>query len=949
GSQAELGTLREGAESTETEAAERARLDRLLFRLEAVARAYGISATTGAAVRAAVVAPGIFRLAAKRQLVAFVASAQAAGDSGTAELVAQLAPEELRAELEGLGSRAAWFHRDITGWVVPNIEKYGVETALHQVNGLRGKEYWGKGMPRYGAIEDRQALVFAIQEKLQATPIPSSSEDGKRRAIEELRQAREQVIADSSDRDRVELRKSARKAIVETPLPKTSLGQAFAAELAGSVGLDPEAARKVASGDLLKMAFVKLCELAGVDAEALLEAFGKGKKALMALVRDPSKVLAFLSGAVGGAFELLKKNFLSLVTGGVVGFLTGAAVGGSITLPTRWNLKSTAGFLLQLAGVTVERVWELVKKLLGEKGAAWVERAAGPILTLFTGEGSTVMERMTAQVAQIKDTALEALKSWALDSVVGPAITKIVTLFTPVGAIVGAISTIMGLIDTIRTWGARIASVVTTVFDSLTMIAEGKVEPAAKAIYNAIAGIFPVLLGFLTGFVFGNAKLFTKIGDAFKAIGNKIWSIVESMVEFVVSPFRKKSSVGDPKRSKDPDHGKKVRKGLAEIDEKEKLYLDDGKIRLADARKVAAAVARSHPVFDSIRVIDGGSSWDYEYKASPMERKDGEKKAEGESGGEKLLSSIRYDPGLEKELVANADIVNVFFGTLREIVRRIAVKANVENAGRVRRLVICETHESMESQAGSDSPAPALYKDGTLFLGPKVTRILTRFLKRVDRGLKKGKKIQVRSSDLPGLVPLIHEAFHGMQGGLDSELKQRLPPVWHFVVDSLNEITTRIRFRETLITMVRLAAEKRGASSPGVDFRAEEMFAKPIYQLGTKLKLANLKERIRAWWKGEEAFADIEPEPEDEVRAMLRLLNAAGLDPVKDRNRVLALSVSRDPEGVLNKLLKHARVSRQEKARILEAIRSRRFGGICREWPEIDPASLSRFRAEKGI
>ncbi|MCG8459217.1 MAG: hypothetical protein MI919_23315, partial [Holophagales bacterium] len=123
GSRAQLEALREGSESTKAEAADRARLDRLLFRLEAVARAYGISATTGEAVRAAVAEPGIFRLAAKRQLVAFVASAQAAGDSDTAELVAQLAPEELRSELEGLASRAAWFHRDITGWVVPNIEK----------------------------------------------------------------------------------------------------------------------------------------------------------------------------------------------------------------------------------------------------------------------------------------------------------------------------------------------------------------------------------------------------------------------------------------------------------------------------------------------------------------------------------------------------------------------------------------------------------------------------------------------------------------------------------------------------------------------------------------------------------------------------------------------------------------------------------------------------------
>ena len=69
-----------------------------------------------------------------------------------------------------------------------------------------------------------------------------------------------------------------------------------------------------------------------------------------------------------------------------------------------------------------------------------------------------------------------------------------------------------------------------------------------------------------------------------------------------------------------PEHDRLVKAGLAEIPkvEKENKYLENGRISKKNACIVAKIIKKKHPVFKSIKVIDGGTTWNYRYKASPI-------------------------------------------------------------------------------------------------------------------------------------------------------------------------------------------------------------------------------------------------------------------------------------------------------------------------------------------
>src|SRR5439155_16035511 len=75
--------------------------------------------------------------------------------------------------------------------------------------------------------------------------------------------------------------------------------------------------------------------------------------------------------------------------------------------------------------------------------------------------------------------------------------------------------------------------------------------------------------------------------------------------------------------STDPEHDRKLEQALAKLDEEEKGAEDGGEIEREDAEEVARTIRAKFPAFQSIVVVEGPGSWDFEYVASPRKRRKG--------------------------------------------------------------------------------------------------------------------------------------------------------------------------------------------------------------------------------------------------------------------------------------------------------------------------------------
>ena len=76
----------------------------------------------------------------------------------------------------------------------------------------------------------------------------------------------------------------------------------------------------------------------------------------------------------------------------------------------------------------------------------------------------------------------------------------------------------------------------------------------------------------------------------------------------------KKMTVEDTKKAEKGEFTAADRKAaLAAFAGEERSFAKDGKISQQDAQKVAGSVKQKHPVFQTVSVIDGKDSWNYQY------------------------------------------------------------------------------------------------------------------------------------------------------------------------------------------------------------------------------------------------------------------------------------------------------------------------------------------------
>ncbi|MFL6332160.1 MAG: DUF4157 domain-containing protein [Pyrinomonadaceae bacterium] len=97
-----------------------------------------------------------------------------------------------------------------------------------------------------------------------------------------------------------------------------------------------------------------------------------------------------------------------------------------------------------------------------------------------------------------------------------------------------------------------------------------------------------------------------------------------------------------------PEHTAKVQAGLEAIDREQARYLSNGQILKEEAETVAAKVKHDHPIFKSLTVVDGDKSWDYDYVASPGQKKKGPTKEEKEAQA-KAKAQEKEDKAKAKE------------------------------------------------------------------------------------------------------------------------------------------------------------------------------------------------------------------------------------------------------------------------------------------------------------
>jgi hypothetical protein len=125
---------------------------------------------------------------------------------------------------------------------------------------------------------------------------------------------------------------------------------------------------------------------------------------------------------------------------------------------------------------------------------------------------------------------MDAIKNWVITRIVTAAVTRLATMFNPVGAVIQAIlaiyNTIMFFIERIN----QILAVVESVVESIANIAAGSIVAAANYVEQTMARTLPVIISFLARLIgLGN------ISSAIRGIIQRIRRPIDQAIDRVVN------------------------------------------------------------------------------------------------------------------------------------------------------------------------------------------------------------------------------------------------------------------------------------------------------------------------------------------------------------------------------------------------------------------------------
>lgn len=345
----------------------------------------------------------------------------------------------------------------------------------------------------------------------------------------------------------------------------------------------------------------------------LLGLLKKGMETIQLILDDPIGFLGNLIAAVKGGFNAFVGNIWAHLKAGFFKWLLGPLAAAGVALPADLSVMSVFKLVLDVLGITYPKLRAKAVKLVGETAVTVIEKLAGYVQALFTGGVAKLWEQVKADLSSLKDMVIGAIQDWLIETVVKQAVTKVVSMFNPAGAIVQAIIAIYNVVMFVIEKAQQIMALVEAVINSVHAIATGAIGGAIAWIEKSLAAAIPVVIGFLARLL-GLSGITQKIQGFIKKVQAKVDAAIDKVIAKIVGVVKK--LFGKNKQGNDPEKQKKIDAGKVAIDAVVAKYAD-GVAEPAALNEELAAVKRAHPVFTSVGAEKQGKEYFWFYTASP--------------------------------------------------------------------------------------------------------------------------------------------------------------------------------------------------------------------------------------------------------------------------------------------------------------------------------------------
>jgi hypothetical protein len=185
----------------------------------------------------------------------------------------------------------------------------------------------------------------------------------------------------------------------------------------------------------------------------------------------------------------------------------------------------------QILGLTYANVKaRIIKKLpAAAKVFDMIEKGFTLVMKLKDLDFSGLWEEAKAALANLKETVIGGIRNWVITAVIKEGIIWLLSLLNPASAIVKALKALFDLAMWLIERFEQIKDFVMSVYDAVAKIAAGTLEPAAKAVEDALSRALPVVISMVASLLGLGG-----VGKAVKEVLEKITAPINKVIDAVI-------------------------------------------------------------------------------------------------------------------------------------------------------------------------------------------------------------------------------------------------------------------------------------------------------------------------------------------------------------------------------------------------------------------------------
>lgn len=273
------------------------------------------------------------------------------------------------------------------------------------------------------------------------------------------------------------------------------------------------------------------------------------KKALEQAAEYASQIIkkpkAFFNNLVKGAtigFNNFVKNIGKHLLNGALEWVTGEMSSAGIVLPKQFDFKGILSIILQVLGISVEKVKEVAKKVIGPKYVAMLEKGVdigknvgGKIMTVFSiikKEGIIgLWEFIKEQFQDLKEKLMEEARNFIIVKIVEIAVVKLVAMLIPGAGFISAIKSMIDFLITLFAKARAIVNIIMGIIATFGEILAGNVSKVSTMIEGILAKFLGMAITFLAA-ILGLGNVGKKMNEIIqKKIKDPIEKAITKMME----------------------------------------------------------------------------------------------------------------------------------------------------------------------------------------------------------------------------------------------------------------------------------------------------------------------------------------------------------------------------------------------------------------------------------